>query len=132
MSKLVFLSEAASIGIHTMVMIARSEEIINTATLAERTGSSRHHIAKILQRLAKDKLLASNRGPTGGFVLNKPAKKISLLDIYESIEGKVEITECPLDNPICPFDKCLMGNILPKVITDLRNFMSNQTLDKYL
>ena len=132
MSKLVFLSEAASIGIHTMVMIARSEEIITTNTLAERTGSSRHHIAKILQRLAKDQLLTSNRGPSGGFVLNKPAKKISLLNIYESIEGKVEVTACPIDNPVCPFDKCLLGSVLPKVITDLRDYLASQTLDKYL
>ena len=133
MSKLVSLSEAASIGIHGMVIIARSKATtVNVNQIAEQTGGSRHHIAKILQRLVKDKLLSSNRGPGGGFKLYKPAAEITLLEIYESIEGKVEETHCPLENPICSFEKCLLENIFPKVIKELRTYLSNQTLDKYI
>ena len=133
MSKLVSLSEAASIGIHSMVLIARSEEkIINVNRIAELTGASRHHIAKILQRLVKDKYLDSNRGPGGGFILNKEPSEINLLDIYECIEGQVEINECPLDRRICPFDKCITGNILNKITGELKSYLQKQTLDKYL
>ena len=102
MSKIFSLSEAGSIAIHSMVLIASSDTKLNVVKISERTGSSKHHVAKVLQRLVKDNFLTSNRGPHGGFELKRPAEEINLLEVYESIEGKVEITTCPMDNLICP------------------------------
>ena len=81
------MSEAASIGIHSIVLIARAENGINAVKIAETTGLSKNHISKVLQRLVKNDLLKSVRGPAGGFTLKKPPENISLLDVYESIEG---------------------------------------------
>lgn len=132
MSKIFALSEAGSIAIHSMVLIAKSDNSLNVIKIAERTGSSKHHVAKVLQRLAKDDFLDSSRGPHGGFRLKKPPEEISLLDIYESIEGKIVVSECPMDNPICPFDKCLMGNTITKMTQEFRDFLSKQKLADYL
>ncbi len=132
MSKLITLSEAASIGIHSMVLIAQAPESINVIKIAEKTGSSKHHIAKILQRLVKDDFLNSIRGPYGGFSLKKDASKITLLNIYESIEGPIELTHCPVDNQICPFDKCLMGNVVSKMTAEFKEYLSKSTLDQFI
>lgn len=132
MSKIISLSEAASIGIHGIVLIARSESLMNVQHIADATGSSRHHVAKIMQRLVKDGYLTSSRGPSGGFSLKKPASEINLLQIYESIEGKVENPTCPVDNAICPFDKCLMGGVVNTLTDDFRNYLQSQTIDKYI
>ena len=67
MAKIFSLSEAASIAIHSMVLIARSDKMMNVVKIAERTGSSKHHVAKVLQRLVKEDYLSSVRGPHGGF-----------------------------------------------------------------
>ena len=96
------LSEAVSIAMHGIVLIANSEDSLNVHEIAERTKSSKHHVAKIMQRLVKEGFLTSNRGPTGGFILKKKPELISLLDVYESIEGKVEVTECMFENEVCP------------------------------
>jgi Rrf2 family protein len=112
MSKIVAYSEAASIGIHSMVLIARKGEMMNVIKIAEATGSSKHHVAKILQRLVKEGFLSSTRGPSGGFGLNIDPAKISLLQIYEAIEGKVLIPECPVEHQVCPFLKCIMGTVV--------------------
>lgn len=132
MSKVISISEAASIAMHSMVLIARSEEKMNVMKIAEATGASRHHVAKIMQRLVKDGYLQSNRGPNGGFVLKIDPAKISLLNIYETIEGKIDIATCPMDNPICPFDKCLMGNVVTKMTNNFKDYMSSQILSDYL
>jgi Rrf2 family protein len=71
MSNIVQLSEAASLGIHAMVIIARSNKIINANTIAEMTDASRNHLAKVMLTLAKMGLVKSLRGPSGGFVLAK-------------------------------------------------------------
>lgn len=132
MSKIFSLSEAGSIAIHSMVLIASSETKLNVVKISERTGSSKHHVAKVLQRLVKDDFLSSNRGPHGGFELKKPPEEINLLEVYESIEGKVEITECPMDNLICPFDKCILGTVVSDMTRNFKDYMTNQKLSDYL
>lgn len=131
MAKLVHLSEAASLAIHAMVLIAKSKEHVNVNFLAEKMGASRNHLAKIMQQLVKYGYLKSIRGPNGGFVLSKPAKDITVLNIYEAIEGKIEVHECPLDRPICPFNKCLMSGIVKEVTHKFKDYFENHTLEDF-
>lgn len=132
MSKIFSLSEAASIAIHSIVLISQSKEMLNVLKISELTGSSKHHVAKVLQRLVKDDMLKSLRGPHGGFKLKKELKDVNLLDVYESIEGKIEITKCPMDNQICPFVNCVMGNIVNAMTSEFKKYLKSQTLDKYI
>jgi Rrf2 family protein len=132
MSRIIALSEAASIAIHSLVLIARSDEMMNVVKISEATGSSKHHVAKVLQRLVKDGYLTSSRGPSGGFIMRKAPGDITLLHIYEAIEGKIEITDCPMEHPVCPFDKCIMGNIVKKLTSEFRDHLTNQTLEEFL
>ncbi len=132
MSKVVAISEAASIALHGMILIARSKPSINVLQIAEKTGASRHHVAKIMQRLAKNNYLTSQRGPTGGFTLKKKPEDITFLEVYETIEGNIEITSCPLDKQICPFDKCIMNNVTNQMTLQFRDHLKKQTLDQYI
>lgn len=126
------LSEAVSIAVHSIVLIANSSELINVQAIAERTKSSKHHVAKIMQRLVKDGFLISNRGPSGGFALKKDPSEITLLNIFESIEGKIEVNECMHDNPICPFEHCIFENFGKKVSSDFRDYLLSKTIANYI
>ena len=132
MSKIFALSEASSIAIHSMVLIARSDSSINAGKVAEVTGFSKNHIAKVLQRLVKNDMLTSVRGPAGGFSLKKDANSVSLLDIYQSIEGNLDVVDCPLSNEICGFDLCLIGGVVNKLTAEFKKFLQEQTLQSYL
>ncbi len=132
MSKIVSISEASSIAIHSLVLIARATEKLNVSKISAATGTSKHHVAKVLQRLAKDDFLTSGRGPNGGFSLKGKPEDITLLQIYESIEGPVHINKCPLDYPVCAFDKCLMSNIVHRLSSEFRMYLQSQTLDKLI
>ena len=134
MAKIVNLTEAASIGFHSMIIIAQqgSNGQINVNHLAEKTGSSRFHISKVMQKLVKDGFLGSHRGPAGGFYLAKPPEEITLLEIYESIEGKLEVTKCPLARPTCPFSACIFEGVTVKMTRDFRNFIRDHTLAYYI
>jgi Rrf2 family protein len=132
LSKIFALSEASSIAIHSMVLIARSENGINAVKIAEATGFSKNHIAKVLQRLVKNEMLKSVRGPSGGFSLKMDPQKINLLDIYQSIEGPLDVGECPLSYDLCGFDRCLMGTVVNRLTSEFKKFLMNQTLQSYL
>jgi len=129
MSRIVNISEAASIGIHVIVLIARSKNNnMNVNKLSELTGASKNHIAKVMQRMVKFDFVKSTRGPAGGFVLNKPPQEISLLNVYEALEGEMTIGKCPYGNKICPFEECLMGGIVHRVTDELRDHFKNKKI----
>ncbi len=132
MAKIVHLSEAASLAIHAMVLIAKSDTHINVNILSQEMGASRNHLAKVLQQLVKFNYLKSVRGPSGGFVLNVHPSEITILDIYQAIEGKIETHQCPLDRQICPFDKCLMGGMVKNVTDQFKSYFEGQTLEKFV
>jgi Rrf2 family protein len=132
MSRIVQLSEAATIGLHSMVIIARADELINANNIAEQTGASKNHLAKVLQRLVKAGFLESTRGPSGGFLLKKKPREITILQIYEAIEGKIETSGCPLNQSVCPFDKCLVGGIVKDVSEHFIKYIKKATLKDYL
>lgn len=131
MSKIITLSEAASIALHGMVLIAKTDKKLNVNQISETIGSSRHHVAKVFQRLAKENFVASNRGPNGGFVIKKEAREITLLELYEVIEGPVEVQGCPSNKDKCPFDKCIMGDLASALACEFKNFLGQQTLADY-
>lgn len=132
MAKLVHFSEAASLALHAMVLIAKSENHVNVNSIAEEMGASRNHLAKVLQQLVKHGFLKSVRGPSGGFVLSKPSNQISILEIYESIEGRINVPECPLDRQICPFNKCLMNGLVSDVTMQFKKYFGEQTLEDFV
>jgi len=132
MAHVIQFSEAAFIALHGMVIVAKSEELVNVVSISERLNSSKHHVAKVMQRLVKDGYLYSHRGPTGGFALKQPADRIALLELYESIEGKIEIGDCPMDNPVCPFDKCIFNRVTSKLTRDFVEYMESKTLKEFM
>ncbi|MDR4987328.1 MAG: Rrf2 family transcriptional regulator [Bacteroidales bacterium] len=132
MAKLVNFSEAASLALHAMVIIAKSDNHVNVNSIANEMGASKNHLAKVLQQLVKHNYLKSVRGPNGGFILSKPADQISVLEIYESIEGKIETPECPLDRQICPFNKCLMSGLVTDVLLQFKKYFGEQSLEDFV
>jgi len=131
MSRIVHLSEAVSIAFHSMVLVARSDKPLNVLEISEKISSSKHHVAKVMQRLVKAGFVGSLRGPAGGFSLKKNASDINLLSIYEAIEGTLETGACLMDKPVCSFETCIYSNIIEKMTCDFKNYLQNQKLSNY-
>jgi len=87
---------------------------------------------KFFQRLAKGGFVSSQRGPTGGFTLKCDTNNTNLLQIYESIEGKLNVLDCPVNYPICPFNNCILGNITQKMTIMFRDYLESMKLSDYL
>ena len=132
MPKIVHFSDAAAIGIHSLIVMARENRSLNAIQLSEKIGSSKFHIGKVLQRLVKDGFLDSSRGPTGGFSLKKDPSEISIYDVYRSIEGEVDYGKCPSESQICPIDKCIRDNIINTISIDFVNHLKQYTITDYI
>lgn len=64
-------------------------------------------MAKVLQRLVRMRLLASTQGTRGGYMLGRPAIRISVAEVIEAIDGPFTVTACSTDKHDCEqFGKC--------------------------
>ena len=90
------LTRAADYGIRAMVYLAGlpAGSRASITDLAKAAEVSEGFLTKVLQRLIPAGLIASRRGPGGGFELNAPASEISLLQIVEAIEGPIQLNLC--------------------------------------
>jgi len=124
------VSEAVSLAIHSLLLLAQGDgEYQKVKDLAREIGVSEAHLAKVFQRLARVGLLESVRGPQGGFTLARPRESITLLEIFEAIEGPFpEGGECLLQREACPFGACIFGGLIGRVNREFREYLGSKTL----
>ena len=130
MSRLVHISEAASLAIHSLALISSSKVRLNAKKIAALLHVSHNHLAKILQVLARNEYLTSNRGPGGGFILKKAAEQVSMLEIYQLIEGNVDCQFCGITADKCPFIACVFGGKPDKLTSEFVDYLTNTKISE--
>lgn len=112
MDRLLKISEAASLAIHAMSLMAASDHPLTVQRMASGLQVSEAHLGKVLQRLAKFGMLSSTRGPKGGFSIIGAASEISLLTVWEATDGPLAEPRCLLNEPACKScDSCPLQTV---------------------
>lgn len=105
------------------------DKSIQLGEVAEKEGISLKYLEKIAQILKRGGWISVKRGPKGGYRLSKEARKISLLDLFETLEGSCSIIDC-LDDESCERDSvCSTINIWKGLSNTIREYLGNQTLE---
>ena len=58
----------------------------STAEIAQKYGASPHHLAKVLARLRRARVVSAARGAGGGYRFSGNAKRLTLLDVISLFE----------------------------------------------
>lgn len=69
--------------------------------VADEIEANEHTTGKILQLLVREGLIASAKGPTGGFYILPDAKPVYLIDIVKVVDGEHFFFECGLGLTEC-------------------------------
>jgi Rrf2 family iron-sulfur cluster assembly transcriptional regulator len=86
-------------------------------------------LGKILQTLAKHKILASTKGPHGGFALGKKADEIKLIDIVDIIDGEDIFKKCLIRLENCSeTESCSMHERYSIIRSQLHDLFQNQNI----
>lgn len=88
-------------AIRAVAHIAASKDVLSASWLSGIEDVPADFLRKILQKLKSSGLLSSVQGPTGGYVLCRPAEQISLYDIIVAMQGPVSMNACFDDPGIC-------------------------------
>ncbi|MCL7466561.1 Rrf2 family transcriptional regulator [Phaeovulum sp. NW3] len=89
------LTSFTDYGLRMLMRMAGSpDKGFSTAEMAEEFGLSRHHLTKIIQKLAQAGYVATRRGSGGGATLARPATEIRLGEIIRLLEDGQPLVEC--------------------------------------
>ena len=129
------LSNSCIYGIRAVIYLA-SQPSLNNKTGIKKISSDLNlpapFLAKILQQLAKQKILSSSKGPHGGFSFLKDPKKLTLLDIVNSIDGNDIFTRCIIHSGSCEGGEnkihCSLHKDYEKPREELIRLFSNTTI----
>src|SRR2546427_6158027 len=110
-------TKRANYGLMAIHYIAVQEDVgaVSAKRIAEEFGIPPELLAKILQRLAKRRLIASHNGPKGGYVLSRHPSEITVGEVIRALEGPINIVSC-LDHGGCPpKTRCKLRPPVPKL-----------------
>jgi Rrf2 family protein len=125
------LTKKADYGLIAVRHLAEHAELgaCSAKDLAEIYGLPQEALAKILQRLARSKLLISQQGTNGGYVLSRDPREISALEVIRAIEGPLFITSCNnLEKACSQSSKCTVREPLQKVSRTIEEVLSKLTV----
>jgi len=93
-----------TVAIHVLTLLASSEgEPLTSEYMAGSVNTNPVVIRRVLGRLRDANLVRSHPGPGGGWHLARPARGITLRDVYRAVEdGGVFAMHASEPNPRCP------------------------------
>ena len=116
-----------SSAIHSLIMISESETPVNSEQIANSVGTNASYIRKLTTRLSKVGIIEGRKG-ISGFRLLKPAREISLLEIYKSI---MEVNQVHIfDIHQNPNDECSVGRNIKPTLEGMFNRMEKEMEEK--
>ncbi len=123
------LSKKVDYALMALMDLAKREGPRSTREIAEGYGMPQDLLAKILQRLAKEGLVASQQGTKGGYRLAEPAAAIHVVRVIEAIEGPLSLTRCWTDLGACDqLDTCNIKSPLQRLNDHVLLTLSQVTL----
>jgi Rrf2 family protein len=123
------VSEAANLGLHALAVIATTPDAsTRTRAIASRLRASSAHLAKVMMALEHAGLVTGTRGPAGGYRLNRPARQITLREIYEAIEGPMQARACLFGEPVCKAGGCALSGYFGKLNRDVMRTLERTRL----
>jgi len=97
------LSQTAVYALRATLCLASHDALapLRVDDIAERLDVPRNYLSKILHALARGGVLASSRGPGGGFRLAKAADQLTLSEVVAHFDQVSDNPTCLLGRPQC-------------------------------
>jgi Rrf2 family protein len=127
------LTRTADYAIRVMIHLAGLPCGARTSreTLAKWTQVPGEFLSKVLQSLARARLIQSHRGTRGGFELARSGSQITMLDVVEAIEGPLQLNVCLGRDDACGRRWwCAAHNVWREAQTAMVDVLTSATIER--
>ena len=93
------ISSSAYMGVETLVRLAAqsADQPCSTKGLAEWINQSVSYTETLMAQLRKAGLVVSRQGPGGGYILARPADRITVAEVFEAVDAPSDFATRPLN-----------------------------------
>lgn len=100
-----------AVAVHVLVFIAEQGGApVTSEALAASVGTNPSFVRRILAQLGRAGLTSATEGKRGGTVLARPAKRITLRDVYHAVDEERELIPVhPSPHPKCRIGRNIKG-----------------------
>ena len=97
------MTKKSDLALKSLRCIGDSDgDLVAGKWLAEKLGITTHYLPQVISPLVKAGWIASTPGPRGGYRLLVDLNDVSVLDVIETIEGRIEDQGCVQRGIPCP------------------------------
>jgi Rrf2 family transcriptional regulator, cysteine metabolism repressor len=108
-----------------------SSEPMRVEEIAEAQDIPENYLRRLLIELKRGGMVASQKGPSGGYMLARPPSRITMADVVEIIEGDYSPVDCLDDGANAPCSReqpCPMRDVWREVRESVSAVLRRTTL----
>jgi Rrf2 family iron-sulfur cluster assembly transcriptional regulator len=105
---------------------------ISLAEISARQDISLSYLEQLFASLRRKGLVASTRGPGGGYSLKLPATNISIADVITAVDEKLETMKCGGAGDCQNNNRCLTHDLWCDLSGQIQQFLSDITLESLM
>ncbi|AOA58130.1 Rrf2 family transcriptional regulator [Acinetobacter larvae] len=105
-----------------------TEQTITLAEIANRQSISVAYLEQLFAKLKRHGLVASVRGANGGYYLARQSSEITILEIIEAVNEKVDATRCDHKGNCQNGAMCLTHDLWHELSMHIADYLSKITL----
>ena len=104
---------------------------VSLAEISERQAISLSYLEQLFSRLRKNNVVASTRGPGGGYSLARPDNEISMAEIIRAVDESYDATSCGGEGT-CSGDEyqCLTHDLWKELSEEIHGFLNGIMLSE--
>lgn len=128
-------SRKSDYGLRALIYLAEHREAgpITLQEIADSLLIPKAFLSKILQQLARNHIVRSLKGPSGGFVLTRDPAELTMREIVFEIDGPLRVFECFSESRDCSyFGNCKILSVFDEVGRQVERVLGNVTLAQFL
>lgn len=104
---------------------------VSLADISQRQGISLSYLEQLFSRLRRNNVVASTRGPGGGYSLARPDTEISMAEIILAVDESYDATSCGGEGT-CSGDsyQCLTHDLWTELSEEIHEFLNGIMLSE--
>ena len=127
------LSNKGRYAVQALADLAKNglQKPTNLTEISLRQGISLSFLEQIFLKLKNNNLVKSSRGPLGGYILSRSPDDITISNIIEAVDEKVETVACRRESKKgChgKSSKCITHDLWDDLENHINNFLQKNTL----